>query len=178
MQFNYCPVCGASLLIHEDKFAPQKCGACGRTQYHNSIPCAGALVIQDERVLLVQRAVEPAKGCWDIPGGFLHADEHPIDGMRREINEETGLDIRVLGLLGVYMDRYLFEGEESVTLNHYYIVEPIGGELKAADDVNDYRWFDLDHLPADSMIAFEHEVQVLRDLRLNRKTFRIGNAGE
>ncbi len=154
-------------------FAPQTCTSCGRTQYHNSKPCAGALIVKDNRVLLVKRAVEPCQGCWDIPGGFLEPGEHPLDGMLREVKEETGLDVRVIGLLGVYMDRYKFDGEDFFTLNHYYVVEPIGGTLRAADDVDAYEWFDLGDLPAADKIAFAHEQVVLRDLRLNRNAFRI-----
>lgn len=164
MAFTFCPNCGARLPQSNDVFSPQTCLSCGRTQYHNSKPCAGALIVKDNRVLLVLRAVEPFKGCWDIPGGFLEPGEHPIDGMMREVREETGLDVRVIDLLGVYMDRYNIDGEEFFTLNHYYIVEPIGGTLRAADDVNAYCWFQFDQLPAENQIAFEHAKRVLRDL--------------
>jgi 8-oxo-dGTP diphosphatase len=164
MAFNFCPHCGAR-LDSKDPFAPQTCAQCGRTHYHNSKPCAGALIVRDGRVLLVKRAVEPFKGCWDIPGGFLEAGEHPLDGMLREVREETGLDVRVRELLGVYMDRYdKGSGDEIYTLNHYYIVEPMAGTLRAADDVDEFRWFALDALPRDSEIAFAHARRVLGDL--------------
>jgi ADP-ribose pyrophosphatase YjhB (NUDIX family) len=165
MQFNFCPNCGARLPSSETAFALQKCAQCGRTQYHNSKPCAGALIVKDNRVLLVLRAVEPFTGCWDIPGGFLEAGEHPYAGMVREVKEETGLDVRAIELLGVYMDRYALDDDDFYTLNHYYLVEPIGGTLRAADDVNAYRWFPLDALPDDKTIAFEHAKVVLRDLK-------------
>lgn len=63
-----------------EAFAPVKCGVCGKWHYHNSKPCAGALVVRDGKVLLAQRGVEPFKGYWDIPGGFLEAGEHPEHG--------------------------------------------------------------------------------------------------
>ena len=163
MSYNFCSHCGSSLDIPFDSFAAQKCANCGRTHYHNSKPCAGALIVRDDRVLLVKRAVEPFKDYWDLPGGFLEAGEHPLDGMFREVREETGLDVRVIELLGVYIDRYDNNGDEIFTLNHYYVVEPIGGELRAADDVDAFHWFALDALPA--QIAFEHARVVLRDLR-------------
>jgi 8-oxo-dGTP diphosphatase len=150
MAFNFCPNCGARLPSNDDTFAPQKCAQCGRTQYYNSKPCAGALIVKENRVLLVLRAVEPFKGCWDIPGGFLEAGEHPLDGMLREVKEETGLDVRAIQLLGVYMDHSDLDGDGIFTLNHYFVVEPIGGALRAADDVNAYRWFPLDALPDDN----------------------------
>lgn len=163
MSYNYCSHCGSPLNIPAKPLAAQICANCGRTHYHNSKPCAGALIVRDGCVLLVRRAVEPFKDYWDLPGGFLEAGEHPIDGMFREVREETGLDVRVRELLGVYMDRYDNNGDEIFTLNHYYIVEPIGGELRAADDVNAFYWFPLDALP--EQIAFEHARVVLRDLR-------------
>ncbi len=169
MTFNYCPNCGAKLASVEDQFAPQTCRHCGRTHYHNSKPCAGALIVRDGCVLLVKRAVEPFKDYWDIPGGFLEPGEHPLDGMLREVREETGLAVRVKELLGIYIDRYAREGEEIFTLNHYYIVEPSAGELCAADDVDEFRWFLLEALP--EKIAFEHARAVLRDLvKSKRKT--------
>ncbi len=164
MSFYFCPNCGAKLYSTSDPFAAQTCDRCGRTHYHNSKPCAGALIVKDGRVLLVKRAVEPFKDCWDIPGGFLEAGEHPPDGMLREVREETGLEVRVKKLLGVYMDRNARNGDDEIfTLNHYYIVEPIAGELRAADDVDEFHWFPLDALP--ERIAFEHARVVLRDLR-------------
>ncbi len=163
MAYKFCSNCGNALPITRDAFAAQTCAQCGRTQYHNSRPCAGALIVRDGRVLLVKRAVEPYKDCWDIPGGFLEAGEHPLDGMMREVREETGLEVRVLGLLGAYIDRYVFQGEEFFTLSAYYVVEPMGGQLRAQDDVNEFAWFALDALP--DAIAFEHPHAVLRDLR-------------
>jgi ADP-ribose pyrophosphatase YjhB (NUDIX family) len=75
------------------------------------------------------------------------------------------LEVRVRELLGVYIDRYDNHGDEIFTLNHYYVVEPIGGQLRAADDVNEFGWFALDVLP--EQIAFVHARVVLRDLQLN-----------
>lgn len=162
MSFNFCSNCGAKLPITNYDLSPQTCSHCGRTHYQNSKPCAGALIVRDGCVLLVKRAVEPFKGYWDIPGGFLEAGEHPLDGMLREVREETGLEVHVNELLGVYMDRYAIDGEEIFTLNHYYIVEPLSGELRAMDDISAFEWFPLDALPPEG-IAFEHERAVLRD---------------
>jgi 8-oxo-dGTP diphosphatase len=163
MRYKFCSNCGNELPITNNHFAAQSCARCGRTLYHNSKPCAGALIVRDGCVLLVKRAVEPFKDYWDLPGGFLEAGEHPRDGMLREVREETGLDVRVRELLGVYIDRYDNNGDEIFTLNHYYVVEPSGGALRAADDVNAFGWFALDALP--DAIAFEHPHVVLRDLR-------------
>jgi ADP-ribose pyrophosphatase YjhB (NUDIX family) len=166
MHFNFCPNCGAQLPSTSNAFASQHCANCGRTHYHNSKPCAGALIVKDGKVLLVKRAVEPFKGYWDLPGGFLEAGEHPLDGMLREVREELGPIVRVKELLGVYMDRYEIEsGYEIFTLNHYYIVEPVSGEFRVGDDVSEFCWFAMDELPDAEQIAFEHERAVLGDLQ-------------
>lgn len=109
MHYKYCSICGCEL--GEGKpFAPQQCDNCGNPHYHNSKPCSGALVVREGKVLLARRGVEPYKGCWDVPGGFLESGEHPEQGAIRELREETGLNIRLNGLLGMYMDRYGADG--------------------------------------------------------------------
>jgi 8-oxo-dGTP diphosphatase len=130
------------------------------------------LIVQDKRVLLVRRGIEPYRGYWDIPGGFLAPGEHPRDGMLREVREETGLKVRVVRFLGVYMDRYGSGADSEYTLNHYYVVEPIGGTPQAADDAVELRWFAFDEIPVDQ-IAFAHDREVLHDLREPYKAERV-----
>lgn len=112
-------------------------------------------------MLLGKRGIEPYKGYWDVPGGFLEAGEHPEEGTKRELLEETGLEIRILGLIGFYMDRY---GADGVWLiNFYYAAERTGGELRAMDDVEELRWFSPDELPKE--FGFAHQYQLMDDLR-------------
>lgn len=158
MIYKFCSNCGARLESTQS-LEPQHCTSCGTYHYHNSKPCAGALVIQDGNVLLVKRKVEPFKGWWDIPGGFLEAGEHPEDGAKREVREETGLDVRLTRLHGIYMDTY--GDSNSHTLNIYYLAEPISGVPRAGSDAVDYQWFALSELP--EQIAFRHARRVLAD---------------
>lgn len=126
--------------------------------------------MQGDSVLLVKRADAPFMGLWDIPGGFLEPGELPVDGMIRELREETGLDVRVREFLGVYMDRYdTPDGRRLYTMNSYFIVEPLGGGIVPADDVSDAQWFRVDALPPRSELAFEHSNSVLRDLTVRLK---------
>ena len=125
------------------------CPECGFVAYASSKPTAGALVEDDEgRLLLARRAHEPFKGRWDIPGGFLEEGEHPLDGLRRELREETGLEVEPLEFLGVWMDRYGGDSTAEATLNLYWTARVVGGEAAPADDVDDLRWFARDELPA------------------------------
>ena len=143
---------------------PQQCAACGAEYFRDSKPCAGALVVRQGRVLLAKRAIEPFKGCWDIPGGFLNEGEHPEDGARREILEETGLRVRLVKCHGMYMDRYGSSSAAKWTLNIYYLAEPVDDTGPcAADDASELAWFTPGELPA--RMAFKHEDQVLADWR-------------
>lgn len=164
MHFKFCPACGSALTAAEGLHQAQRCSACGAEYFHDSKPCAGALVVRQGRVLLAKRAFEPSKGCWDLPGGFLNEGEHPEEGARRELLEETGLRVRLGQCLGIYMDRYGNSHAAKWTLNIYYLAEPLDdAEPRAADDASELAWFAPDELPA--AMAFKHEEQVLADWR-------------
>ncbi len=164
---NYCMRCG-SPLIHEPGHAPgDACWlctgpSCGQVYYRNAKPCAGVLIEQAGSVLLVRRNIAPFAGAWDIPGGYLHEWEHPADGARREVREETGLDVALTRLLGIFLDRY--GSGDSNTLNVYYRGRPVGGRLAPADDAAEACWFPADALPV--TVAFPgHIPEVLRTWR-------------
>jgi len=162
---RFCPRCGGLLetVVRPGDSRPrQVCTACGRVHYRNAKPCAGALVVRDGRVLLVKRAIQPFLGCWDIPGGFLEADELPQAGAMREVREETGLEVHLTGLLGFYVDRYSYGDEGDYCLNTYFLAEVVGGREHADDDAADLAWFAPDELPEE--IAFDHVHVVLADL--------------
>jgi 8-oxo-dGTP diphosphatase len=123
------------------------------------------LVVRYGKVLLVQRAVEPFKGHWDIPGGFLNSNEHPAEAARREMLEETGLAVVPTEVLGFYMDVY---GEEEFhTLNICYLARPTDGEARAGSDAVRLRWFPLDDLPEKIAFNWEREALELLRRRLN-----------
>src|SRR5829696_6829884 len=89
--WRFCPRCGEAIEKLEGSAV---CGSCGFIGYANAVPGAEAVCFDGRgRVLLGRRAVDPGVGLWDLPGGFLHEDEHPLDALRREIREETALDV-------------------------------------------------------------------------------------
>ena len=110
----------------------------------------GAIIIQNDRVVLVKRAHPPIQGQWSIPGGVLEVGELVRDAAIREAREETGLIVEPADLLGVY-DRILRNEEQRVQY-HYVLVDflcrPVGGELQAASDAAEVRWFTREELPA------------------------------
>ncbi len=110
----------------------------------------GAIIIEDNRVLLVKRAHPPLQAQWSIPGGVLEVGELVREAAVREAREETGLIVEPGDLLGVY-DRVLRDAEERVQY-HYVLIDffcrRVGGELHAADDAAEVRWFTREELPA------------------------------
>jgi 8-oxo-dGTP diphosphatase len=105
--------------------------------------------IEDSRVLLVKRAHPPLQAQWSIPGGVLEVGELVREAAIREAREETGLIVEPEVLLGVY-DRVLRDGEQRVQY-HYVLIDflcrRVGGELLAADDAAEVRWFTREELP-------------------------------
>lgn len=159
---NYCARCGSPLALRGDAepFPVLVCTntACGRVTYRNAKPCAGVLVERDQQLLLVQRAIEPFAGRWDIPGGFCQEWEHPTECAVREVREETGLAVELTALLGIFVDTYDSAGYN--TLNIYYRAQVVGGAPQPADDAAALRWFACDELP-DNIAFPDHERHVL-----------------
>jgi 8-oxo-dGTP diphosphatase len=160
--WKHCPRCAELLEIAEGRV---DCPSCGFRTYASSKPTACALCTDNAgRVLLARRAGEPFKGYWDLPGGFLEEGEHPLDAMRREVREETSLDIEPLQFLGIWMDRYGSGPGAHSTLNLYWTARVLSGEAEAADDVSEVAWFDPDELPPPEEFAF-HLADVLSTWR-------------
>ena len=108
----------------------------------------GGVVVHRKRVLLIRRGSEPLKGEWSIPGGLVELGEELADGVRRELKEETGLDVEPLEVLTVF-DRITRAGDR--VRYHYVIVDYVcrrrGGRLKPDSDVDDAHWVRREDLP-------------------------------
>ena len=109
----------------------------------------GALIFDRDRILMAQRGKEPLKGWWSLPGGALEIGERLADGVRREVREETGLEIRPLGVLEIF-ERIMHDAIGAAEY-HYVLVDYIcritGGELHAGDDVAVVEWVRRRDLP-------------------------------
>lgn len=163
--WRFCPICGEAIEKVEDR---AECRACGFVGYANAVPAVEAVCFDASgRVLLGRRAFEPAKGLWDLPGGFLHEQEHPLDGLRRELREETGLEIEPEIFLGHWLEPYAGR----IVLSMAWTASA-DGDAHAADDVVELCWFDLDELPAAAELAFTHHFELLERARVVRAARR------
>lgn len=157
-EFRFCPFCRTPLTerLMEGR-ARRVCPACGWVRYLNPLPCAAALVINSSReILLVRRGVEPGKGLWGLPSGFIELEESPKQACLRELEEETGLKGSSTGLIGVY-------SQESSLYKFVIIVGyrvRASGTPKAGSDSLDAVYFPLDGLPE---IAFSSHRAIIRD---------------
>lgn len=161
-RWTTCPVCrgAVEVAIGEPGAQPHlRCtGECGSDWYANPKPTANILVerTSDRRLLLVRRAREPFLGCWDIPGGFVEDGEEAQVAALRELREETGLDVRITGFVGVFGDRYGGDRGEH-TCNIFWRGEVDDHERAVpASDVSEIGWFAApDELPEPDELAFD-----------------------
>lgn len=161
--FLYCPFCGLILKKKTGKKGERKfCPNCGFTQYKNPVPSVGAIPVRDSKVLLIQRGVEPAKGAWVFPTGFIECGEDPPQACLRELKEETGLEGRILKIVEAYAEKTEVYGDILVIM---YLVEVTGGELRPGDDAADARFFEVDQLPDLLFHCFKDSIsQVMKEV--------------
>ena len=158
--FDFCPSCATRLEISTDDEG-KVCPSCGRSWYRSSSPTAGCVIVADGCALITRRGKDPEKGRFDVPGGFLHAGEEVLDGLRREVMEELGveIDVAMSDLVQVVPHTYGEEGDFVLAMG--FIVRLRSGEPKAADDVAEIRWVsrdEVDHVE----FAWEHDRTLVR----------------
>jgi 8-oxo-dGTP diphosphatase len=117
----------------------------GHREYpHRPVVGVGGVVISNGRALLVKRGAPPLEGQWSIPGGMLETGETLLEGVRRELAEETGLEVRVVELIEVF-ERISLDTAGKAKYHYVvldYLCETIGGEARAGSDVTEVAWAD------------------------------------
>lgn len=140
---NFCPQCGAALSIREvDGRERQFCPDCERVIWRNPVPTAGVAVVSDEGVLLTERAVDPGRGEWAVPGGHLEFDESPREGAARELREEVGVRADPADLTP--FDTFAVEqpdGKHIVSIGFAVRREDTEGDPYAGPEVAAVEWF-------------------------------------
>ena len=118
------------------------------------------------KVLLIERGIEPFKGCWAFPGGFLNMDEDALAGARRELKEETGLEDAFIEQFHTFSEPGRDPRGRLITIAHYALVKI--QEVEGGDDAAQARWFPIGEVPP---LAFDHD-RILR-MAMSRLKERI-----
>ena len=158
---GFCANCGHALgeRAVEGKLRPA-CPACGTVVYADPKLAVAVLLERGGKILLGRRSPGAlAGGKWSFPAGFVDRGERVEDAALREVREETGLDIRLDALIGLYSAT----GQTTVLVAYAGSIN--GGTLGAADDLTELAFFPLDRLPEP---AFAHDPQILADWRVWR----------
>jgi len=131
----------------------------------------GAVVVRDGKALIVKRAHEPRKGEWSLPGGLLELGESLQDAVRREIKEETSLDIEVGPLIETF-DR-VHRDDHGKIRYHFVIVDyvcwPNGGEAVPGSDAEGVAWVSADEID-DYKVNAHAKAVILRGLNYHRES--------
>jgi 8-oxo-dGTP diphosphatase len=117
-----------------------------------------AVVIDNDKILLVKRKFEPYKGMWATPGGFVDDNESVEQAVVREALEETGIKVNIVRVIGVYSDP---ARDTRRTISVAFIAKPTSKKAVGGDDAAEARWFKLDELPP---LAFDH-AKIVEDAR-------------
>ncbi len=159
LPFRYCPCCSTPLEKLDDHgHARPTCPLCGWVHYRNPVPAAGVILERKGEVLMVKRRYAPRVGAWCLPAGFMEYGETPEHCAVREVEEETGLVVRLTGLFGVYAG---MDDPRARAVLILYTAEREGGRLHPGDDALEAEWFPRAALPR--AIAFAAHRQALKD---------------
>ncbi len=157
--FHFCPVCGGRLKaskLKENEPERLVCSGCQFIFYLDPKLVASSVVELDGRIVLLKRSIEPQKGKWVVPGGYVDRGETVEAAALRETEEECGISTRIKNLLGIYS----YPGRSVVVV--VYVTEYLTGDLTAGDEAREVKLFRQEEIPWDDL-AFPSTVDALRD---------------
>jgi 8-oxo-dGTP diphosphatase len=155
---RFCPLCGAGLrqqVMPNDHREQAVCSACGFVFYLNPKVVGATIPELDGKVLLTRRTIDPGRGLWTFPGGFVDFDETVTAAAVRETREETGLDVALDGLLNVYT-------YPQAPIIVVYRARVLGGTLTPCAENDELGWVAPDLIPWGEL-AFPSTGAALRD---------------
>lgn len=139
--FRFCPVCAVELTPNVE--GVPACPDGHWAAWPDVVAGAGAIPILEGKALIGHRAVAPNKGAYCVLGGFMAPGELPEQTAIREVKEESGLTVKITGLIGVYPGKYYWKS----SIDFFYRAEIVGGQLSASDDVSELEWYPINDLP-------------------------------
>ncbi len=151
---RYCPSCSGPLEMRDTQgLLRPVCPNCGRVIYYDPKVAATAVVEQEEKVLMVRRLVQPGLGLWSLPGGYVDRGEVVEQAAAREVLEETGLHVEIIGLVGLFSE----DGHPVVVAA--FDCRKTRGEAVAGPEVSELGFFSLEALPP---LAFPRDIVILK----------------
>jgi ADP-ribose pyrophosphatase YjhB (NUDIX family) len=154
--FTYCPRCATAMVDQEVYGRVRRvCPECRFVQFIDPKVSAAVMALQDGKVLLVKRAMDPARGSWCFPGGFMELGETPQQTAIRECLEESGFEVEITGLVDVYY----YEDYRGSGVLIVYKGRVSGGQARPGDDAEIVAFFGPDELPEN--IVFDSNVKTL-----------------
>jgi ADP-ribose pyrophosphatase YjhB (NUDIX family) len=160
---RFCTACGAPVQPQGVGGARLwQCGQCGRRTYRNPAVGVAVVVLDADRILLGRRSRGPYAGRWCIPCGYVDWDEDIRDAARRELREETGLEVEVGDVVAVHSN---FHDRAKQTVGVWFRGTITGGALCAGDDLDQIAYFPLSDPPE---LAFPTDAEVIAALRSGR----------
>lgn len=160
---KYCSRCGAPMtkaIPPGDNHPRHVCTKCAFIHYLDPKVACGTIPEIDGRIALIERGIEPRKGFWSFPCGFMEIDETTEQAALRETKEETGLDVAIDGHLGTYSYPDNFYGGAIVVV--VYRAKILSGTLKADDDCSDAKMVGPKEIPWDQL-AFKSSISAMQD---------------
>src|SRR5213594_1653549 len=168
---RFCPLCGAPIErrpLGLERKLEMVCSGCGFVYYLGQKVVAGTIAMEDGRILLTRRAIHPAHGKWTFPGGYVDWGEPVEVAAIRETFEETGLDVELGPLVGVYS----YASAPVVIV--VYQARVLGGTLSVCHENDRVEWIAPADIPWDEL-AFPSTTAALRDF-LSRSASSEGDA--
>jgi 8-oxo-dGTP diphosphatase len=139
-EWRYCPRCAGALVHREFDGRPRPvCDQCGFIYFADPKVTVALLIERAGRVLLGRRAVDPGRGLWCLPGGFVDYGERVREAAAREALEETGLRVQIGDLLAVWDFDDGIGGKKGIAI--FFRAEAPVGEAAASDDLEALGWF-------------------------------------
>ena len=155
---RYCPLCGGGLArapVPPDHREQAVCSRCRFVFYLNPKLVAGTLPLDGHRVLLTRRTINPGRGLWTFPSGFVDFGESVTDAAVRETLEETGLEVELSGLHNIYS----YPGAPVIVV---YRARVTGGTLAPCDENDALSWVGAGEIPWQAL-AFPSTTEALRE---------------